>query len=808
MKRPLATVALLYVSGVLLGEFLPLQLPGLFAFSVALALTSLVWAAGRGYLLCLLVALAGWTNMATRTAVLSPFDLRRLTGANIEYITLSGTLCETPGQRVYEHRGQESWHTLARLDVDALQRGTNWQPAFGRVAVTTPGVLGTRFFGGQTVEVTGVIRPPNGPSAEGLFDYRTYLRRQGIHHQLQVESTNDWRVVLTAASPAGPPLADRFRDWAQATLQRGLPDEDESLRLLWAMALGWTTALTGEVSEPFMRTGTMHIFAISGLHIALIAGILVALLRVVQIPRSVCGWLVIPLIWFYTAATGWQPSAIRSTLMMSVIIVGWALKRPSDLLNSLAAAGFIILLWDPQQLFQAGFQLSFFVVLSIALLLPPIEKILKHLFQTDPLLPPELRPRWRRWLDGPIHVVTASFATSLAACLGSLPLIAYYFHLITPVSLFANLVIVPLSSLALMSNLGSLLCGGWWPGLGELFNHSGWLWMEAMIRLSEWFAALPGAYFYVKAPAWPGFVLYYTLLFGMLTGWLFAPRRRIVSAVALSLLGAAGLLLWNHHRNDTRITVLALGGGDSIYADAPGRGNDLLIDCGNESAAQFVVKPFLRGQGVNRLPQLLLTHGDLRHVGGATNIADTFAVSNVLISSVRFRSSAYGRATETLGSSPRRLRQVNRGDPFGNWTVLHPEAQDRFPEADDNAIVLRGEFHGVRVLLCSDLGRPGQRALLERESDLRAEVVVCGVPARGEPLGDALLDAVQPQVIIVSASEVPAQERASKELRERLERRGIPVFYTSDDGAVTITLRPKSWDVRSMRGKRFSSAGT
>ncbi|PYM15292.1 MAG: hypothetical protein DME18_04700 [Verrucomicrobia bacterium] len=574
------------------------------------------------------------------------------------------------------------------------------------------------------------------------------------------------------------------------------------------MALGWTTALTGEVSEPFMRTGTMHIFAISGLHIALIAGILVALLRVVQIPRGVCGWLVIPLIWFYTAATGWQPSAIRSTLMMSVIIVGWALKRPSDLLNSLAAAGFIILLWDPQQLFQAGFQLSFFVVLSIALLLPPIEKILKHLFQTDPLLPPELRPRWRRWLDGPIHVVTASFATSLAACLGSLPLIAYYFHLITPVSLFANLVIVPLSSLALMSNLGSLLCGGWWPGLGELFNHSGWFWMEAMIRLSEWFAALPGAYFYVKAPAWPGFVLYYTLLFGMLTGWLFAPRRRILSAVALSLLGAAGLLLWNHHRNDTRITVLALGGGDSIYADAPGRGNDLLIDCGNESAAQFVVKPFLRGQGVNRLPQLSLTHGDLRHVGGATNIVDTFAVSNVLISSVRFRSSAYGRTTETLGSSPRGLRQVNRGDPFGNWTVLHPEAQDRFPEADDNAIVLRAKFHGIRVLLCSDLGRPGQRALLERESDLRAEVVVCGVPARGEPLGDALLDAVQPQVIIVSASEVPAQERASKELRERLERRGIPVFYTSDDGAVTITLRPKSWEVRSMRGKRVSSAGT
>src|SRR5207302_435477 len=331
------------------------------------------------------------------------------------------------------------------------------------------------------------------------------------------------------------------------------------------MALGWTTALTQEVSEPFMRTGTMHIFAISGLHIALIAGILVALLRVLQIPRAVCGWLVIPLIWSYTAATGWQPSAIRSTLMMSVIIVGWALRRPSDLLNSLAAAGFIILLWDPQQLFQASFQLSFFVVLSIALLLPPIEYIRRRLLQTDPLLPPELRPRWRRRLERPIHAVTTAFATSLAAWLGSLPLIAHYFHLLTPVSLLAN----------------------------------------------------------------------------------------------------TAFAQWRHHRDDTRITVLPLSGGDSIYVNAPGRASDGLIDCGNESAARFIVKPFLAGQGVNRLPHLLLTHGDLRHIGGANLVGKEFSTGQFLASGVPFRSPTYRRILDGLNSSPQRLRQVNRGDQFG-----------------------------------------------------------------------------------------------------------------------------------------------
>src|SRR5258705_8723624 len=114
--------------------------------------------------------------------------------------------------------------------------------------------------------------------------------------------------------------SDRFQFWAKQTLARGLPTEDEDLRLLWAMTLGWKTALTSEVAEPFMRSGTMHVFAISGLHIALIAGILVLVLRVCKVPAGWAGWVVIPLIWGYTGVTGWQASAIRSTIMMTVII--------------------------------------------------------------------------------------------------------------------------------------------------------------------------------------------------------------------------------------------------------------------------------------------------------------------------------------------------------------------------------------------------------------------------------------------------------------------------------------------------------
>ncbi|MCL5096322.1 MAG: ComEC/Rec2 family competence protein [Candidatus Omnitrophica bacterium] len=804
MKRPLVTAAAFYVFGILLAVFLQVPWPWLFAVAIPLAGTTLAWSRAQPVLLGFLLIMAGWANLAWRTAILSPYDLRRVSGARTELATLRGTLCGTPVRRVYERGQRITERSQAEIDVWAIRRQSSWQRAAGRVAISTPGVLGAEFFEGRSVEVEGVLGPPASPVAEGLFDYRRYLQWRGIYYQLKADSTNDWQLVPDPQSPDVPPLADRFCRWAQETLARGLPAEDEALRLSWAMALGWKTGLTGEVSQPFMRTGTMHIFAISGLHIAMIAGILVSLLRVGRMPRGACGWIVIPSIWFYTAATGWQPSAIRSTLMMSIVIAGWALKRPSDLLNSLAAAGFLILLWEPRQLFQASFQLSFLVVMSIALVLPPLERARQRLLQTDPFLPAELRPGWSRRLDSPLRFVTMSFATSLAAWIGSMPLIAYYFHLVTPISLLANLLIVPLSSLALMCNLGSLICGSWLAPVSVLFNHAGWFWMEIMVRLSEWMSTLPGSFFYVPAPGAFEFAAYYAVLGVALTGWLFVPRRRYWATGIVGVL--AGLCAWHAiaQMGRIRLTVLAVGGGDSIYVDAPGRSHDLLVDAGNASSAEFVVKPFLKARGVNWLPPCLLTHGDLRHVGGLPIVAAEFAGCEIVTSPVRFRSSAYRRLVADWEQAKRSCRRIKRGDRIGAWVVLYPSAKGDFSLADDNAMVLRGELPGLRLLLCSDLGEAGQSALLDYGEDLRADILITGIPSKGEPLSDSLVDAVRPRVIIVSTANSPVNEQASEELRQRLERRGIPVIYTSVAGSVTLEANHTRWQLRSMKGTILS----
>lgn len=802
MKYPLVAVVVCYAAGLLLADSFQPPPAALFAAAFLVLLFVLVFAKLRFYLIWPLLVLVGWTNLVVYNTAISPDDLRTLIGNEAALATVRGTLVETPSLKIYERDGEQTEHTLAKVRVNELRRGANSQPAVGTIIVTTPSALASNFFAGQPVEIFGILGPPPAPVVEGLFDYRTYLRRQGIYYQLKTASLEDWKLLSTNSTP---PISDRFLAWSQRTLALGLPVEDEPLKLLWAMTLGWTTALTGEVTAPFMQSGTMHIFAISGLHIALIAGIFVAILRTMQVPRFWCGAVIIPLIWFYTAATGWQPSAIRSTIMMTIIIAGWSLKRPSNLINSLAAAAFIILLYDPQQLFQASFQLSFFVVLSIALFMPPLEKIRDRLLQTDSLLPTELIPRWQRWLRAPLRIVATSIAVSLAAWFGSWPLTAYYFHLFSPVTLLANLLIVPLSSAALACNLGSLICGDWFPWATELFNYSGWLWMKLMLETSQAVIKLPGAFFYVRSPVPADFAIYYGAMLAVMSGVAFRKKWRGVTLIYIVFIAAFYGWRWQTARSTVTLTVLPLNGGHAVFVQSGKSTENFLIDCGDTNAVDFITKPFLDAQGVNHLPQFALRQGDRRDMGGAPAVCELFSVARVVTSPVRFRSPVYKQIMTTLEQNPGRHEIVSRGDAVGAWTVLHPALTNHFPQADNNALVLKGKIASKEILLLSDLGRDGQSVLLQHPDNLRADIVISGLPNVGEPLRDALLDAIQPKVIIIADSEFPANRRASRELKERLAGRNVPVIYTRDAGAATITLDKSGWRLETMDRQKFTS---
>ena len=862
MKRPMVMVALLHGAGILLASRVVPGCPVPLLLLASLGAIVLGVCAPRhgSWLLAAALLLAGAANQSRHQAVLSPLDLRPLLGEDPHLATVRGRLAETPYAR--RHRQPDTltdrWRTVGELEVEAIRlQDGSWQPATGHLLTQTPGRLGPGYFTGARVELTGVIAPPARPAVPAQFDYHAHLAGLGIHYQLAIGSTNDWPAAARGGPAHTQPLADRFMDWARHTLARGLGEEDAILQLLWAMTLGWKSALSQDLAEPFMRSGTMHVFAISGLHIALIAALLVAVLRALRTPRRVCGALVIPLLWAYTGVTGWQASAIRSTIMSSVLLAGWTFQRPSDLLNSLAAAAMLILVWDPQQLFQASFQLSFTVVLSLALIQPRLEAMRPGWLAPDPLLPAALRPRWHRWLRLPAEQVLGSLEVSLAAWLGSLPVLAHYFHLLSLISLPANLLAVPLSSAALACNMGSLATGEICPGASVLLNHCAWLCMWLMVHVSDVAAQFPGGVWNIQPPGWPTFLLYYCSLAawlwpgpGLMPGphstpgpaqapapptpapspprswalqwpWLqpALPRRlpsdptdgsRGLRLPVLLLLAAVWLAAHVEGHASHQLTVLSLSGGEAIHHRPPRWQSELLVDCGNPRDEEFILKPFLRAEGINRLGVFVLTHGDTHNIGGAGLLAGQFHPRSILHNAASFRSKIYREQLAILRrdaapAAAGSLQAIAAGDRVGPWTVLHPAASSRFTRADDAALVLFGTLGGCRVLLLSDLGEAGQNRLLSIHppEQLRADIVVTGLPSTSKPLVDPLLALVSPSLIIVTDSLYPATQRTPVATRDRLAAWEVPVLYTREIGAVQLSLRPGRWEVRAGDGLRL-----
>ena len=778
MKCPLLAPIGWCAGGILCGWYLAVPLPLLWAVVVVILVTA--WSQrNRIWWIPALCLLFGWINTAVRTQVISASDLRLRIGDTPLLCQIHGRIDNRPIiSRPVEERSSPRWRTV--VNVQSLTANNQHLPAKGMVLVFSEGDLHQRLSKGMEVSVSGLVERASTQKAPGIFDYREKLRREGIHYQLDTVRDSDWTIAPDQAHS----WPDRFQAWAKQRFASGLREEDRSLRLLWAMVLGWRTALTDEVAEPFMQSGTMHVFAISGLHIAMIGGALVMFFRLFQIPRHVCGMLTVPLLWFYCEATGMQASATRATVMMTIVVSGWALKRPLNLLNSICAAAFIILAWEPRQLLQASFQLSFSVVTTIALLLPRFDPLKERLFRTDPLLPDDLTPWWKKKVVKAGRWCFAAFAVSIAAWLGSAPLIAYYFNLVTPGCLIANPFVVICAMFGICSAVGGILTF-WCPWLPECFNNSAWFWVTCQTSISQWTAHLPGSWWRITTPNQPEIGCYYLTLVGVICGWF--RYRWFTFAITAT---AVALVYWRI--DDSRCTEITVFGHNTnaVLIDMPGVQNDLLIDCGRKEGFRSCLDPYLDRNGIEHIPTLLLSHGDINHVEAFRESVERLRPLTIYASAIRQRSPSYRSALESVQDE--RAKSVVAGDQIGVWSVLHPPAALKPVRADEAAIVLRTEWRGTGILFLSDLNEAGQRRLLNSSRDLSAEILIAGSPPGG--LLSELLVAVDPELIVLQGNRTPVIERISYSETHRYEQHAGRVVNLSMGSSARIRLG-KEWQV-------------
>src|SRR5207302_10011837 len=277
-----------------------------------------------------------------------------------------------------------------------------------------------RFFG--TAEP---IPPPRNP---GEFDMRCYLARRDVRRILFVRYPEDGALIRHGGGNPILHAAQKSRAWMQNALCRGLENAATVQGFISGIVLGVRHQTPEDIEEPFHQTGTLHLFAVAGLHVGIVAALLWMLTMVARLSRKCATALIIPTLFFYAAVTGLHVSSVRAAVMTSILLGGFFFDRKVFVLNSLAAAAFFLLCWDTNELFSTGFQLSFAVVGTIILFADPLFGFLQRCGAPDPFLPRSLLRGPKRLLHASLEWLFRGSSVSLAAWFRSLPFSRWYFY--------------------------------------------------------------------------------------------------------------------------------------------------------------------------------------------------------------------------------------------------------------------------------------------------------------------------------------------------------------------------------------------
>lgn len=597
---------------------------------------------------------------------------------------------------------------------------------------------------GDRIRAVGTFRALARPRNPGEFDFATWQHRLGIWAEWRVSREADGKILSPREGNPLFVLALRTRAWMSSVLQEGMSENPEGAAVVQAMTLGEVRGLNEQMLEDFRITGTLHLFSVSGLHVAMLGVMLWFGLNALHFPRNAIVLITIGLLFFYATITGLNPSSLRAAFMAAVVLAGQLLDRPASPINSLAAAGFLLLIMDTNILFNQGFQLSFGVVFSILLIGVPLTRWLRKETGPDVFLPRKLYSGWNRLHAYIAHESVSLLAVSFSAWLGSLPLIYHYYGLISFLAIPANFLAVPIAFFILALAVMSLLAGTISLGLAWMINHANFLLTAGLIAFIDFTASIPG--------------------------------------------GSMRLGKLQISPPDAELVFFDFGAGEANAFLLEGRA--YLIDTGSLYQWKSTLQPWLFQNGVNQLDGLFLTHGDAKHIGAAQFAVEMLHPRFIGSSSLRDRSKSFASFQKWLETSGHAKRLLFAGDHFPiatNWTVevLYPPSALVATSADDKTLVLKFQNPKISILLMNDAGLKAEDWLLTHaRMKLPADVLVVGNHHGDQPSREDFLVAVAPKAVIASSVNFPTSETLSLEYEEMLKRLDISLFRKDQTGAI------------------------
>ncbi len=606
------------------------------------------------------------------------------------------------------------------------------------------------------LRMTGEVLPRTQKMNPSDMDYERYLISQGIVATLKLDQLD----IATKSS-----FDKRFLKTAIAQrIDKIFQNQDQGI--IKTMLIGNKENIPDEIQSIYSRTGIGHVLAISGFHIALLVSVLYVLLGYFGMRYTLKYMIICSSIWFYAYLTGASTSTIRACIMFTLVIIARCIWEEEDLVTNLAIAAGIILLINPFQLSQVGFQLSFVAVGSLLVSSVVIKKI--EVFVSKSYLK-----------------LLYIFVPWLCVTLGISPILAFHFYEVPVVCALLNIILIPIFSIIIIVA---------WVSLGvSVMTLNGAVWiakiliviLDTILLVGEQALRIPLGTLCTGRPSLLNIAVYYSLMILIICGILGYVKKKLCIYMTLASLGVCVLYTCLIPKM-LNITYLYVGQGDGVVITTPHR-KVIVIDAGNFGKGK-VVEKYIKYKGKKTISAFILSHSDADHVGGLIDLLETdIKIENVFISKLD-ESPLMHTVLERCLDKKVNIYQVGYLDAFTidnvQVTYLAPMGTEKETDNNNNSIGCLIQYQQFLGLFTGDMDKTKERQMCEKLES----VTVLKVSHHGSKTGtdqEALLK-IKPRYAIISCGINNRYNHPHKNTLNTLEKQQVDVLRTDQKGAIQL----------------------